>query len=207
MGYRVLLSLVGLAVGVALLAGSLSAHTQAKGGTLRISSVHDVDSLDSAIAWRTDSWMVEYATCAKLYNYPDKPGPDGTQVIPEIATGLPSVSKDGKTQTIRLRKTFRFHTGARVTAANFVAAFNRDADPRTKSPLVGAGYLSDIAGAQDVFDGKAKTVSGVRAVGSYTLEIRTTKPLPDLVSRLATRERRPGDLDDRPCTGGVPAIN
>jgi ABC-type oligopeptide transport system substrate-binding subunit len=179
-----------LLVGLALCAGLLaaagpSAPAQQRGGTLRISSVHDVDSLDPGIAYSPDSWMVEFATCAKLYDYPDKPGAAGAQVIPEVATAPPRLSKDGKTQTIELRRTFRFHTGARITSANFVAAFNRDANPRLKSPIVGAGYLSGITGVDAVINGKAATVAGVRALGPYTLEIRTTKPLPDLVSRLA----------------------
>ena len=74
--------------------------------------------------------MLEYATCAQLYNYPDRPGSAGTVVVPEVATSFPKVSQDGKTQTIKLRRTFRFDNGARVTAANYVAAFNRDANPR-----------------------------------------------------------------------------
>ncbi len=129
--------------------------------------------------------MIEYATCAELYNYPDKPAPQGAIVVPEVATGLPKVSNDGKTQTIQLERTYRFHTGARITAANFVAAFNRDANPKLQSPLVSAGYLHEIAGADAVIAGKAQTISGVRALGPYTLQIRTTRLLPDLVSRLA----------------------
>jgi len=184
--HRARLLLLGLVAGAgALAAAGLSAPMQQKGGTLRLSSVHDVDSLDPAIAWETDSWMLEYATCAKLYNYPDEPGAAGSQVVPEVATGFPKVSKDGKTQTFELRRPFRFHTGARITAANFVAAFNRDALPKLQSPVVTAGYLNDLVGAQDVIDGKAATISGVRATGTYTLEIRTTKPLLDLVYRLA----------------------
>jgi ABC-type oligopeptide transport system substrate-binding subunit len=178
--------LVGLVAGAGVLAAAgLSTPTQQKGGTLRLSSVHDTDSLDPAIAWQPDSWMVEYATCAKLYNYPDESGAAGLQVIPEVATGFPKLSRDRKTQTIELKRTFRFHTGARITAANFVAAFNRDASPEMGSPIVGAGYLNDIVGEQAVIDGNAASISGVRATGPYTLEIRTTRPVPDLVFRLA----------------------
>ena len=107
----------------------LSAPAQ-KGGTLRLSSILDVDSVDPAIAYGPQSWMLEYATCAELYNYPDKPAPQGAIVVPEVATGFPKVSADGKTQTIKLKRTYRFDTGARVTAANYVAAFNRDANPK-----------------------------------------------------------------------------
>jgi len=179
------LAFVGLAAGVGLLAAAASGGPALKGGTLRLSSTLDVDSVDPAIAYNPRSWMIEYATCAELYNYPDKPAPQGAIVVPEVATGLPKVSNDGKTQTIQLERTYRFHTGARITAANFVAAFNRDANPKLQSPLVSAGYLHEIAGADAVIAGKAQTISGVRALGPYTLQIRTTRLLPDLVSRLA----------------------
>lgn len=105
-------------------------------------------------------------------------------MIPEVAAGFPRVSEDRKTQTIQLKRTYRFHTGEQITAANFVAAFNRDANPKLQSPAVSAGYLNEIVGAKAVISGKARTISGVKAVGPYTLEIRTTQPLQDLAARL-----------------------
>src|SRR6266540_3112247 len=183
MRVRLLLSVVAFVVGSSLVAAAgLAGSAQKKSGTLRLSSILDVDSVDPAIAYFPQSWMLEYATCAELYSYPDKPAPEGAIVIPEVATGFPRISKDGKTQTIRLKRTYRFHTGARVTAANFVAAFNRDANPKLLSPA--RQYLHEIVGADAVIAGKAQTISGVKALGPYRLQIRTTRPLPDLVSRL-----------------------
>ena len=182
--YRVWLSVVVLAVSVGFLAAAgFAGPTQKKGGTLRIARPRDVDSVDPALAYVYDSYgMIEWATCAKLYNYPDKPPPQGVIAVPEVATALPNVSNDGKTETIKLRRTYRFNTGARVTAANFVAAFNRDANPAMKSPAT--QYLHEIVGADAVMNGQAQTISGVRALGPYMLRIRTTRRLPDLVARL-----------------------
>ena len=180
---RILLSIVVLAAGAGLFAAAGLARPEAKkGGTLRLSQGRDFDSLDPAVLYETNGWMLEFATCAKLYNYPDKPAPQGAQVVPEVASGFPTVSPDGKTQTIQLRRTYRFHTGARITAANFVAAFNRDATPKLQSPAT--TYLHEVVGADAVIAGKAQTISGVKALGAYTLRIRTTQPVPDLVSRL-----------------------
>lgn len=182
-GPRVWLSIAALLLGAGLLAAAgLAKPAQRQGGTLRISRGGDIDSVDPAIAYLADSWEIAYATCAKLYNYPDKPAPKGAIAIPEVATGYPVVSKDGKTQTIRLKRTYRFHTGGRITAANFVAAFNRVANPKLESPA--STFLHEIVGADAVLGGRAPTISGVRALGRYALEIRTTRPLPDLVSRL-----------------------
>ena len=177
--------LLVLALGATLLAATGSAGSvQKKGGTLRLSSIFDLDSVDPAIAYFPQSWMVEFATCAELYTYPDKPAPAGAIVMPEVATGFPRVSEDGRTQVIQLKRTYRFNTGAHVTAANYVAAINRDANPKLNSGLVSAGYLDGIVGAEAVIEGRAKTISGVRALGTYTLQIRTTRDLPDLSSRL-----------------------
>lgn len=183
---RVRLSIVALVLGAGLLTGvglaDPAGPTQQQGGTLRVGRPRDLDSVDPAIAYVYDSWMIGYATCAMLYSYPDKPAPEGAIVVPEVATGFPRISGHGKTQTIQLRRTYRFHTGASVTAANFVAALNRLANPNMASPAV--AYLHEIVGADAVIDGKAQTISGVRALGRYGLEIRTTRPLPDLASRL-----------------------
>jgi ABC-type oligopeptide transport system substrate-binding subunit len=182
---RVWNSVAAFVIGASLLAtaGLAGPHAK-KGGTLRVSGTFELDSVDPALAYLADSWWLEFATCAKLYNNPDKPAPEGTIVIPEVAKGFPKLSKDGETQTIELKRAYRFHTGQRITAANFVAAFNRDANPKMQSPTVAAGYLNEIVGANTVIRGKARTISGVKALGPYTLQIRTTRPLHDLAARL-----------------------
>jgi peptide/nickel transport system substrate-binding protein/oligopeptide transport system substrate-binding protein len=180
---RLWIPVVMFVAGAGFFAAAGLAGPARKGGTLRIAQGRDFDSLDPAVLYETNGWGLEFATCAKLYNYPDKPAPAGAQVIPEVATAFPIVSKDGKTQTIQLKRTYRFHTGARVTAANFVAALNRDANPKLESAAT--TYLHEIVGADAVMAGKAQTISGLRALGPYTLRIRTTHLLPDLVSRLA----------------------
>jgi oligopeptide transport system substrate-binding protein len=166
----------------------------------------DVDSLDPALAYLPDTWSIEYATCAKLYNYRDLPAPAGAVAVPEVAKTFPKVSKDGRTNSIVLNPTYRFHTGERITAAGFVAAFNRNASPQMHSPAV--QYLHEIVGADAVMGGKADVISGVKAVGRYGLRIKTTRPLPDLVSRLTlpffcpiTTSTPLRELDDPPGSG------
>jgi peptide/nickel transport system substrate-binding protein len=111
------------AIAVGLLAGASvgrsaqgdAARTGAadqRGGTLRLSSVADIGSTDPALAYRAKVWMLEYATCAKLYSYPDKPAPDGYTVVPEVAKDVPRLSNGDKTATIELKRTYRFSTGA-----------------------------------------------------------------------------------------------
>jgi ABC-type oligopeptide transport system substrate-binding subunit len=185
MALRLSIALVMLAAGAALLGASAVARTTGeapKGGILRWGAPGDVDFVDPALAYRDRSWPIGYATCAKLFNYPDAEGAAGTRLVPEVVDRY-TVSEDGRAYTFTLKRTFRFHTGARVTAQSFSDAFNRDAQPELGSPAV--AYMREIVGAQAVIDGKAKTISGIRAQGRYRLRIRLTKPLGDFTARLA----------------------
>ena len=181
---RLSLSLAMLVIGTALLGASAVASTSGeapKGGTLRMSRFSDVDFVDTALAYTSWSWEIGYATCAKLFNYPDAAGRAGTRLVPEVVERF-TVSKDGRTYTFRLKPTFRFHTGAAVTAQSFADAFNRNAQPRLQSPAT--AYMHEIVGVQAVLDGQARSISGVRVLDRYRLQIRLTRPVGDFAARL-----------------------
>jgi ABC-type oligopeptide transport system substrate-binding subunit len=184
MARRLLLAVLMLAASVALLGvGALAAHAGEgpKGGTIRLSAPADVDFVDPALAYFPHSWMIGYATCAKLFNYPDATGAAGTRFVPEVVDRT-NVSRDRRTYTFHLKRSFRFHTGARVTAQSFADAFNRNAQPKLASPAI--AYMHEIVGADAVIDGKAETISGVRVLGSHSLQIRLRRPLGDFTARL-----------------------
>ena len=150
------------------------------GGTLRLSKSTDIDYVDPALAYFTDSWELEYITTARLFSYPDKPGSAGAQVIPEVVQTY-TVSKDGKTYTFVLKKTYKYNTGRTIGPADFAYAFNRNADPKMQSPAT--AYMHEIVGADAVTDGKAQSISGITAKGNV-LTIRLTRSLPDFLARL-----------------------
>ena len=77
--------------------------------------------------------MLLYATCAKLFNTVQDPKSGETRVVPEVVRSY-KVSDDGRTWTFDLKRTFRFHTGAPVTARSFADAFNRTANPADELP-------------------------------------------------------------------------
>ena len=101
--------------------------------------------------------------------------------MPEVVDRF-TVSKDGRTYTFELKRTFRFHTGAPVTARSFADAFNRVANPKLESPAT--TYMREIVGATAVIDGNATSIAGVRALSRYRLQIRLTKPVGDFTARL-----------------------
>jgi ABC-type oligopeptide transport system substrate-binding subunit len=192
---RLMLSVAMLAIGASLLAATATAGSSASsgpeassgpaqtGGTFRYSLDTDIDYVDTSLSYYVPSWQIMYAAHSMLMNYPDAPAPRGSRLGPEVAQGMPRISKDGKTYTFTLKRTYRFNNGARVTAANYVAAINRALNPKMSSPAV--PFIEDIAGAKAVVDGKATRASGVRALSPYRLQIRLTKRAPDLLSRLA----------------------
>jgi peptide/nickel transport system substrate-binding protein len=169
--------LIGLAAGRGAAGSGIR-----EGGMFRISLV-GVDSVDPALAYSDTDWILLQATCAKLMNYQDRPGPAGLRPVPEVAADYPRISGGGKVYTFTLRSTFRFSNGAKVTAESFARAIERLLDPRMRSPAVDVGYLQDIVGADEFRAGKSSTPSGVVARGNR-LVIRLRQPVPDFTARL-----------------------
>jgi YVTN family beta-propeller protein len=162
----------------------LAAEPGTAGGVLRIDSESPVDFLDPALAYSPGSWSLEYATCAKLLSYPDRPAPAGSQLEPEVAAALPARSAGGKTYTFTIRSGFRFSppSNESVTAQTFKYTIERTLSPRIQSPA--RQYSGDIVGATAYEAGKAKHISGVTAKGNR-LTIRLIQPAPDFLTRIA----------------------
>ncbi|MDE2125046.1 MAG: peptide ABC transporter substrate-binding protein [Armatimonadetes bacterium] len=98
------------------------------------------------------------------------------QIVPNLAAGW-TVSKDLTRYTFHLRPDIKFFNGRTVTAEDFRWSMDRACDPAIKSPTAPT-YLKDVVGAQDRIDGKADTVTGIKAIDDTTLEITIdgTKP-------------------------------
>jgi YVTN family beta-propeller protein len=155
-----------------------------EGNVARVLVPADPGTTDPALGDAAD-FQMRFATCALLYNYPDRPFPEGARLQPEVAGGQPSVSSDGLTYTFRLRPGFRFSppSNEAVTAAAFERAIERTLSPRMGS--LGAVLMRDIVGAEAYIAGRAKSLAGVSARGN-TLVVELTRPAPDLLARLST---------------------
>ena len=179
--------LLGVALAIAsvallVTAASSAAPAAKRGGTIVIEFSSDVDYIDPQLSYYGETWKLEATTACKLMNWPDKEGAGGAIATPEVSAGLPLISKDGKTYTFTIKKGFTFSNGKPVTAKSFVDSFNRFANPKMQS--TGVQFLDIVKGAQAVIDGKAKTISGVRAQGDKFI-IQLTKPSPDILARVA----------------------
>src|SRR5262245_827683 len=176
---RLLLSTAMLATGVALMGAAqlAGAASQTRGGIFRVGTTGASVQVDPQLAFITTAWWLEYATAAKLYNYPDKKGPAGPILQPEVASKY-VVSNRGKRYTFFIRKGFWCSDGTPVTAGSFKYAINRVANKDLASP--GAQFITDengtnIVGAREVNDGNGTDVRGVRVKGNRLI-INLTRP-------------------------------
>jgi YVTN family beta-propeller protein len=143
----------------------------------------DPGSTDPALA---GDYQIGFATCALLYNYPDRPFPAGSRLRPEVAAGQPIISNGGRKYTFEIRSGFSFSppSDEPVTAAAFQRAIERALSPKMNA--YGGGLVQDIAGATAYAAGKAHHLSGVSAHGDE-LVIRLAKPVPNLPARLSAQ--------------------
>jgi DNA-binding SARP family transcriptional activator/ABC-type transport system substrate-binding protein len=149
---------------------------------------NELGAEEPALSTDTGAYQIEFATCAKLLNYPDKPAPEGWELRPEVAAAMPTLSGDGRTYTFRIRPGYRFSPPSNqpVTAETFRYSIERALSPRlVEGPdPPGPHVIDDIEGEQAFLDGTASNISGLRAT-SDTLSITLTKPSPDFLERLA----------------------
>jgi peptide/nickel transport system substrate-binding protein len=146
----------------------------------------DVTSVDPAIAFGPQAYQWEYATAAKLLNYPDASPPAGLRPQPELAAGPPVASDGGTSFTFRIRPGFRFSPPSNelVTAATVRDSIERALSPELGPNAPGIRFADVIKGANAYHAGTAAHVAGLRA-SSDTLTVRLTRPVGDLLHRLA----------------------
>ena len=205
---RLWLSVAMLATGATLLfaASFASAGSNAqlkKGGLWRVGTTGASVQVDPQLAYITTAWWLEYATAAKLYNYPDKSGPAGSKLVPEVASRF-TVSNGGKTYKFTIRKGFKFSDGTAVTANSFKYAITRVVNHDLASP--GAVFITDkngseIVGAKVCNDTSGcTTVPGVTVKGN-TLTVKLTKADGTFMSKItmpffqATSSKMPLDKE------------
>ena len=81
-----------------------------QGGKLTVALSAEPDRLDPSLSRSLYSRYVFQAMCEKLYDVDEK-----AQVVPQLATALPTVSADGKTVTIPVRQGVKFADGTTST--------------------------------------------------------------------------------------------
>ena len=182
-GPSIAMAMTGVVLLAAAFTGVASGGEAATSRVLRLNASDTaIEFLDPALNYDFIGWRLEYMTCARLLAYPDKAGAAGARLVPEVARGMPRVTRNGRTYTFTVRRDFRFSDGSRVTPRSFVRAIERALHPKMQSPA--ANFVGDIVGAGAVQSGKRTTPSGVVVQGDR-LTITLRRPAPDFMSRIA----------------------
>jgi len=138
------------------------------GGVVKTAFKSDIPSLDPALCFDTQSM----AACCMLFDGLVGYG-DSSEIVPSIAESW-VISEDGKKYTFTLRSGVRFSNGREVEAGDFKYALERVLDPKTRS--WGSPFFTDMVGAKEFQEGKAKEVKGLVALDKYRLEINLVEP-------------------------------
>lgn len=89
-------------------------------------------------------------------------------IVPSLAESW-DVSKDGLKYTFHLKKGVKFHNGEELKADDVLFTINKMMDP--KAANINSYQYEMIKGANDVLNGKADKVEGVKVIDEYTVEI------------------------------------
>jgi YVTN family beta-propeller protein len=95
------------------------------GGTLRVALPHDPPQVDPGNAYTLNSWSVLAMTNDGLLGWKRAGGQAGTELVPDLAVSLPSISDDRRTYTFQLRRGIRYSDGRLVKASDFRQSLER----------------------------------------------------------------------------------
>lgn len=108
-----------------------------------------------------------------------------SELNPDLAKEMPTVSEDGKTVTFKLKKGVKFSDGTKFTSSDVKYTFTVLSDPSY------TGYLStvpsNIEGYEDYYSGDAKELTGIETPDDYTVVFHLSSPMIDAVSTLGTQ--------------------
>jgi ABC-type transport system substrate-binding protein len=144
--------------------------TPVHGGTMQVAFQSDPDTFDPQVCYDATCWDNMQMLFDRLYDYKGAT----TDLEAEAAVSMPTISDGGKVYTIDIRKGMTFDNGKAVTAADFVYTFSRICNPATKSPVV--SFWDVVSGCAAFAKNPAGSVSGIKAVSQYTLQITLTQP-------------------------------
>jgi peptide/nickel transport system substrate-binding protein len=154
-----------------------------RGGTLTAYTSVDFEHLDPGEAYFTLDYIIMSATQRPLFTYP----PNGsTQVVPDLATAIPTVANGGitdggKTVTVHIQPGVRFSppVNREVTSSDVAYAIERAANPDVGSAYFvgyfGAGSPTPLVGADNP-KYAGGPIPGIQTPNKYTIVFHMTGP-------------------------------
>jgi peptide/nickel transport system substrate-binding protein len=158
------------ALGLAACGGGGGGGGGKEGGELSGTVTSFPDYLDPQLSYTLEGWEGISHVYIPLLTYQSGNGDESTKVVPGLAESMPTISQDGKTYTFTLRKGMKYSDGSPIKASDFPYAIQR----LFKLDSGGAPFFENIVGAEDYANGKADSISGIKAddaTGKITVQL------------------------------------
>jgi peptide/nickel transport system substrate-binding protein len=95
------------------------------GGSITVSLTSQPDYLDPAMSYTVNGWEPLSISYSRLLEYKRAEGQEGSQLIPGLAEEMPTISEDGTTYELTLRKGLKYSDGSPVKASDFEHTIKR----------------------------------------------------------------------------------
>jgi peptide/nickel transport system substrate-binding protein len=161
----------------------------AKGGTLTLALSSTPDSFDPGNTYY--AWVLDFDNLFSmpLFTYKSCAGSCGSQVVPDLATDMGTVSDNGLTWTFHIQPNVKFENGTVVTTQDVKYAIERtyDRSVMDNGPTYYQAILADPSYPGPYKD-RAKNVMGLTSVqtpNATTIVFHLVAPYPDLPYVLA----------------------
>jgi peptide/nickel transport system substrate-binding protein len=144
-----------------------NAGTPVKGGTLNMLGSGDVDQMDPNLSYYSVGYMGLRMWSRQLYSYAAVPG-QATKADPDLATGPPVISADGKTYKVTIKKGVMWGTSParQITAADEVRGVERQCNPA--QPFGGLPDFESLINGMTTFcTGFEKVAPNPTAIAAY----------------------------------------
>jgi peptide/nickel transport system substrate-binding protein len=152
-----------------------------KGGTFTILANSSFGVADPAQNYTLEEWQLLINTHDGLTQFKRVGGVDGTKIVPDLATELPTPTDGGKTYVFHIRSGIQYSDGTTLKPSDFVRVFTRQFT--VPGPT---SFYSGIVGADKCKPKKCDLSKGVVADDSaMTLTIHLTAPDTEFFDKLA----------------------
>jgi peptide/nickel transport system substrate-binding protein len=165
-------ALVFWAAGTA--SGNLT-QVSTSGGTLRTGIPSTPDHLDPALSYTNEGWEILEATGNGLLTFKKAAGGPGAEIVPDIASALPTITNQGRTYTFHLRSGVRFSPPVNRTVRP--SDFKYTIERLFLVNSGGVGFYTGIAGTSKFAKTKKGGISGIFADDKkMTIAFHLTEP-------------------------------
>jgi peptide/nickel transport system substrate-binding protein len=145
-----------------------------RGGHVTFLAAADIDSLDPGQTFSAFGYVVEYAVNRTLYSF--RPN-NSAHPVPDLAAGVPQISADRRTVTVRLRRGIRYAppVNREVTSKDIKYAFERAFSANVSSSYA-TTYFGAIAGTPRTPSKGVEPIPGIRTPDDRTIVFRLRRP-------------------------------